>query len=248
MDINLVKSLLLQKDNPVILEIGAHKGTESLQFLKVFPGIQLYCFEPDPRVLDLHKKKVQDSRCKLYEIAISDEDGEATFFQSGGKTAKGGEYDASSSLRAPKEHLEAYPDCVFEDKITVKTVKLDTWIEDNPLEAIDFMWVDVQGAEDKLIKGATQALSKTKYFYTEFYDREMYAGQSNLKGLIRLLPEFKLVCLFGNNVLFKNMAIDGSEIELLKERLLTNLHIYQHDRSYFRLPFKTGLKRLLGKA
>ena len=40
---------LLQKNNPVILEIGACTGEDSLTFLREFSDIQLHCFEPDPR-------------------------------------------------------------------------------------------------------------------------------------------------------------------------------------------------------
>jgi FkbM family methyltransferase len=246
MNTNLIK-MLVKKENPVFLEIGAHRGTETLKFLRNFPAIDLYCFEPDPRALLMHRAAVQDERCKLFEIAVSDENGEATFYQSSGKNTRGGEYNASSSLRVPKEHLNAYPDCIFEDKITVKTVTLDTWAKEHQIGLVDFIWVDVQGAEDKLIKGAQEVLAKSRYFFTEFYDREMYAGQTNLRGLIKLLPDFKLVCLYGNNVLFKNMVLDSSEIALLKERMLTNYYIYQHDRGEFRLPLKTGIRRLLAK-
>lgn len=56
MDKKLIKQLL-KKDNPIILEIGAHKGTDTLEFLKEFPRIKIYSFEPDPRVIPQHSSQ-----------------------------------------------------------------------------------------------------------------------------------------------------------------------------------------------
>lgn len=183
MDKQMVKRLL-RKDNPVVLEIGTATGEDTASFLKEFPNIQLYCFEPDPRCIEIHNKKIKDERCKLYEVAISDVDGQVEFHQSGGQKPnfdRGSDWKYSSSIRKPKEHLKLVSWCNFEKKIIVQTQKLDTWFQDNEIEEIDFIWADVQGAEENLIKGGLKTLDRTKYFYTEYDNKEMYEGQINLK-------------------------------------------------------------------
>lgn len=75
---------LLGKDNPTILEIGAHKGEDTLKFLREFPNIQIYSFEPDPRCTCDFKKAVLDERSTLIEAAVSDRDGETTLHMSTG--------------------------------------------------------------------------------------------------------------------------------------------------------------------
>lgn len=204
---------LLQKNNPVILEIGTSTGEDTLAFLREFSHIQLYCFEPDPRCVEIHKSKVNDPRCQLYEIAISDVDGEAEFYQSRGSYEGFSEYSdwlQSSSLKTPKNHLKVHPWCKFEDKIRVQTRRLDSWFEENQIAEIDFIWADVQGAEENLIKGAFKTLSHTKYFYTEYEDDELYEGQITLEQINTLLPNFKAIGYFGNNVLFKNTEMPAS--------------------------------------
>jgi FkbM family methyltransferase len=204
---------LLQKNNPVVLEIGTSTGEDSLGFLREFSDIQLYCFEPDPRCLEVHKSQVKDPRCKLYEIAISDVDGEAEFYQSSGSYEGFNEYSEwlqSSSLKTPKNHLEVHPWCKFENKVIVPTRKLDSWFEENPIDEIDLIWADVQGAEENLIRGAFKTLSHTKYFYTEYEDDELYEGQITLEQIKALLPHFKAIGYFGNNVLFKNTEMPAS--------------------------------------
>ena len=69
------------------------------------------------------------------------------------------------------------------------------------------IWADVQGAEENLIKGGLKTLSHTKYFYTEYEDDELYEGQITLDQIKNLLPNFKAIGYFGNNVLFKNTAL-----------------------------------------
>jgi hypothetical protein len=105
----------------------------------------------------------------------------------------------------------------------------------------------VQGAEEQLIKGGLETLSKTRYFYTEYSDRELYENQINLKAIQSLIPDFKFICFYASNVLFKNSRYLNSELEILSERALTNYYIYTKERDYFRLPFKTGLRKLSQK-
>ena len=202
---------LLQKNNPVILEIGACTGEDSVAFLREFSDIQLHCFEPDPRSGKIHQNTVKDARCQLHQIAISDVDGEAEFHLSTGSNEEIGdpsEWLQSSSLKTPKNHLQVYPWCKFkENTVKVPTRSLDSWFAEQDIDQIDLIWADVQGAEENLIKGAPKTLSHTKYFYTEFEDGEFYEGQLTLQQIKALLPKFKVIGLFYNNVLFKNTEI-----------------------------------------
>ena len=209
-------SKLLQKNNPVILEIGASTGEDSLDFLREFSDIQLHCFEPDPRSVKIHQNTVKDARCQLHEIAISDVDGEAEFYQSTGfneETGDSSEWLQSSSLKTPKYHLEVFPWCKFkENTVKVPTRSLDSWFAEHEIDQIDLIWADVQGAEENLIKGALKTLSHTKYFYTEYDDYEFYEGQITLQQIKTLLPKFKVIGYFYNNVLFKNTEIPDSAL------------------------------------
>lgn len=73
---------IIGKENPVIVEIGAHFGEDSLRFLESFPEVELHCFEPDPRSIKVFKKYINDPRVRLYEVALSDTEGVTTFYQS----------------------------------------------------------------------------------------------------------------------------------------------------------------------
>jgi len=91
------------------------------------------------------------------------------------------------------------------EKKQVKTMPLDGWVKKEKINKIDFIWADVQGAEKELIEGALKTLNeKTRYFYTEFYNEELYEGQINLKSILKKLPNFRIINIYGDNVLLEN--------------------------------------------
>ncbi len=201
---------LLAKDDPVILDVGANDGSHTLEFLKLFKGARVYAFEPDPRALEGFRQKVDDARARLFALAVSDEDGATEFHVSGGlpseewgeRRPKG--WDLSGSIKKPKEHLVQHPWCTFDEKIRVETRRLDTWCREEGVESIDFIWADVQGAEENLIRGAAEALRRTRFFYTEYSDRELYEGQIGLGQIQELLPDFEVLHRYSNDVLLRN--------------------------------------------
>ena len=52
-----IKNLIRNKQ-PIIIEIGAHYGEDTLRFKHIFPNATLHCFEPDPRNIEIFKKHV----------------------------------------------------------------------------------------------------------------------------------------------------------------------------------------------
>ena len=139
---------LIAKEDPTILEIGCNDGKHTLWFLQMFKSPKLYCFEPDPRAIARFKAKVGPrANVHLFEIALSDHNGDEVFHQSGGlrnqedaKVFPGG-WDLSGSLRQPKEHLKAIPWVKFDDTITVTTSTLDAWSTNYEIGIIDFISV-----------------------------------------------------------------------------------------------------------
>ena len=121
-----------------------------------------------------------------------------------------GEWTASSSIKEPKDHLEVTPWCEFNKSVEVDSVTLDSFFENENLEKIDFIWMDVQGAEDLVFKGAKNLIDNDKiiYIYTEYSDKELYEGQIGLKQMLKTLPNYEIVDLFnesgGTDVLLKN--------------------------------------------
>ena len=198
------------KPDPTILEIGCNDGSDTLRLLEMFDNPKLYCFEPDPRAIAQFKVNVgQRSNVNLFEFAISNHDGDIKFYQSGGRLHESpeGGWNGSSSIKQPKIHLDIYPDITFEKEITVKSLALDTWCKENGINVIDFIWMDVQGAEIDVFRGGMNALAKTRFIYTEYGELEYYKGQYTLKKLLKYLDHFEILIRYPGDVLLRNMRL-----------------------------------------
>ena len=191
---------------PVIVEIGCHEGTDTLKFLEAIPSATLFCFEPDVRAAGRFLQAVgHDSRVTFYQQAVADVDSQRWFWASTGPAGDREDWDCSGSIRRPTGHLTRSPEIRFKDPVMVDCVRLDSWYVQRGVEAIDFMWCDVQGAQRDVISGGPRALQATRYLYIECHRRPLYDGEPTQEELIELLPGFVLVANYdGDNLLFRN--------------------------------------------
>jgi 2-O-methyltransferase len=208
---------LVKRPDPTILEIGCNDGGDTLALLRVMPRAKIYCFEPDPRAIARFKKHMgfHFDKVNLFEVAVSDRAGKIDFHASsdGGlpegwdKGALPEGWDLSGSIRRPKNHLKEHPWVKFDKTITVRTCRLDDWCVENGVQHVDFIWMDVQGAEGDVIAGAQKTLQKTRFLYTEYSNNELYEGQLSLKRLLAQLPSFELVARYPEDCLLTNRKV-----------------------------------------
>lgn len=187
---------------PVIFEVGASTGTDTVRLAAIRNSL-LHVFEPDPRC----KFANMPSNVTVNKKAVSNENGTAEFIQSDTKQNLN---IYSGSLLEPKNHLTTHKHVAFDNRIQVDTVTLDSYCHRNNIESIDFIYMDVQGAESKVFEGAENILKKTKYIYTEYSDFEMYDGQKPLLDLLKQLKTFIVLDIWSkepSNVLLMNTAL-----------------------------------------
>ncbi len=221
---------LLQKEDPVMLELGAHRGEDSKRFLKEFESIRIYCFEPDPRCIRKFKANIRDRRCSLIEAAVSNVDGRAILNMSQGwplrmipKMVKAlglgrlfarlmaNRFDYASSIKVSVSNSNDNVGLVFRKGVEVRTIRLDSWIKRSAIESIDFIWADIQGAERDMIEGASETLRICSYLYIEYGEVDTYPEAMTRDETIALLqqhrysvmPEYSSKGGVGN-LLFKN--------------------------------------------
>lgn len=194
----------LLNDSPIVVECGGNTGGTTQGFLNTFPNIKIYSFEPDPRCIEVFKHNISDSRCTLYEAAISAIDGTCILHLSSGKCLYEHEHIDSSTIKEFGNQVKNHNWLKYNNSITVKAIKLDTWKNENNIGIIDFIWADVEGAEEDLILGALETLKYTRYFYTEYSNVKAYNDEINLSQILELLPDFEIDQLFLYDVLLRN--------------------------------------------
>lgn len=188
--------LFKSHDKMIILDIGGCEGEESIRYSRIFPFASIFVFEPLPKnqklVLENIKKYKSDS-IKLIPMAASDEDGSTEFYVSSGHPDPKAEFDwdfgnKSSSLLAPQENNN--PAWLqFNDKIKVETISLNSFLKGNKINEVDFIHMDVQGAELKVLKGAKGFIKNIKAIWLEVADVEIYKDQPLRKDVEIFMKE-----------------------------------------------------------
>ena len=166
-------------DGPVILEAGAHKGTDTIKMNRLFTRPTIHAFEPHPELFrKIERKLSKFNNIHCYNTALSDKKGSTEFFISSGKS------DGSSSILKPKKHLEIHKEVTFDEVVQVPAISIDQWMEENNISGIDFAWFDLQGAEPMVLRSSPVALGTMKAIFTEVSLVELYEGTP-------LYPEFR---------------------------------------------------------
>jgi FkbM family methyltransferase len=209
---SFLKRTVFPLGKTTVFEIGIADGGDTMAIMNAVDpsvfGIDYYAFEPDPRNICTLKRGplVSMDGFNLVQAAVGGCTMIRDFHLSEGFNPNlKVEHTFSSSLKEPKLHLQDHPWCKFDKTILVKVMRLDDFCRLYSIDRIDFIWCDVQGAEDLVIQGGRVALSNTRYFYTEYYDTELYDGQLPVGEIHGRLPgEWKMIKKWENDVLFEN--------------------------------------------
>ena len=126
----------------VFVDVGAHIGYfTALAWVLVRPAGGIHAFEADPQCFQrLRENSRTLGGVAAYSIAVSDRVGEATFFASPDPAESGWGSLFADGLRRPTRR--------------VSTTTLDEWRQREAPGRVDFVKMDVEGAEYRVLRGA----------------------------------------------------------------------------------------------
>lgn len=187
----------------VILDIGACEGEDSVRYARAYPAARVFAFEPLPAnqaIIRANLARYAVTNAELVPLALSDHTGTAVFHVSSGRPPElfAGENwnygNKSSSLLAPAQSGPMHGWIEFKEAITVPIGTLDNFCAQRGLGHIDFIQMDVQGAEQLVLAGATAMLPRITAIWLEVSTRENYRGQALDTDITRFMREhgFKL--------------------------------------------------------
>tara|TARA_X000001382_G_C3167167_1_gene178252 strand:+ start:704 stop:1360 length:657 start_codon:yes stop_codon:yes gene_type:complete len=139
-NINILKNLTLDEKS-VFIDVGCHRG-EELYYLKDI-GCKVYAFEVNPLHFNNVKRIYKNyKQIEIYQNAVTNTSGEKIECFYKNTKGKGG----SMSIEPGKHNNDK------NRKIKVKTIKLSKFIESRDHDIINFIKIDAEGSEFKIIE------------------------------------------------------------------------------------------------
>lgn len=173
-------------DKITILDIGACDFSEGINLKRLFPNSNVYAIEADNINFQNHSRNAVRFGVKPFNLAIADFDGKTTFYPSLFETKKKVDWRYAGSIVKPilKENSKEAinHDVIYDDKgYEVQTMRLDTFCEKNGISNVDYIHIDVEGAEDRVLSTMGKYKPQLIFAETAHFDTKNYDNKLNLK-------------------------------------------------------------------
>ncbi|MGD9077994.1 MAG: FkbM family methyltransferase [Desulfobacterales bacterium] len=166
-----------EKDNPVILDCGAHVGLASIYFATKYPNSSIHAFEADPVIAKMLNENVNTLGLRTVNVhpqAVWVNEKGVCFNKSGD--------DSGFISDEEPESLER-----------VSSIRLKQFIEN---QHVDLMKLDIEGAEYEVIKDCDEALANVKNIIIEVH--KFRDNNGSLGDILGILEKNNFEYTFGD--------------------------------------------------
>lgn len=148
-DVELRLCLSNLATDSVFFDVGANVGLYSIAVARQFPAARIHAFEPVASTAsafrqNLAKNELNSENITLNELALSDAPGEAYITS---------EFHSSNYITTSDSKY---------DKTLIRCTTLDDYVRDRNVDRLDFVKIDVEGHELRVIKGAEETLTRLR--------------------------------------------------------------------------------------
>jgi FkbM family methyltransferase len=148
------------KTDMTIIDVGSNIGV-TVQYLRQYAK-KLYAIEPSPEhfeALAKNKEFNEWDNVELFNCAVADKDGEMELTMNDfnrtmnslniGTKINDSRHETMTGVEGLTGFINAKG---YNDRVMVKTIAMDTFFEQNKIEKCDFMKLDIEGAEDMVLR------------------------------------------------------------------------------------------------
>lgn len=151
-----------KKESPFIIDGGANIGMSLIYFKQLFPQAHILAFEPDAKIFACLEKNVQSFGLQGVELLQKGLWSEETTLQFHSEGADGGRIDSQAGQR-------------------IDTTRLSNFLQ----KPVDFLKLDIEGAELEVLKEAEEQLPLVQQLFVEYHS---FIGQEQtLDELLAIL-------------------------------------------------------------
>ena len=199
------------KPGAVIIDIGAHIGLFSVIASQITGAAgKVYAFEPAPSTYELLQKTLainhNESVIETFQKAVGRETGKITFFVSDGQA------DNGNSLVNYKDDRPLHG-------IDVEVTSVDAFIKEKKINRLDFIKIDVEGAEYDTLRGAAETLQNLRpVCIVAIHPEPIKAKGDRLEDIYDFIISRQYKIMFNKK--------EFSKEELVVNTEMIDLHIY----------------------
>lgn len=163
----------LRSDGSVVYDIGAASGRYAVAIAKVATVSQVVAFEPlAGSYAELERRANESSRIRCFRLALGDENGKVELYRSAWR-------DTSSFLPVGETIRSEFPAAAtIEGTETVDVARLDDVVAQHGLALPDVVKIDVQGVEDRVLRGGAATIGAARLCVIEVSFRPLYEGSA----------------------------------------------------------------------
>lgn len=166
----------------VIFDVGSRSDAD---YLDLRPKAELHAFEPNPVFFDQLKYTVGDRKAYLNNFGLGDVTGRYEYVD-GIQGFTGGEARPEFGLVKKEDGYE------------IRT--LDEYVKKHKIKRIDFLKIDTEGFDYRVLLGGKKTLKKTRFIQYEHWDNKI-----QFHGLLE--EDFQMCYIGYRNVLCMNKKI-----------------------------------------
>ncbi|OUU50883.1 MAG: hypothetical protein CBC25_07190 [Pelagibacteraceae bacterium TMED65] len=211
----------IKKENPIIFDVGGNTGSSIKKFKQIFNKPIIHSFEPNKEVYKVMEKNYQnDSQvfCNNFALGNIIEEKNFNIMASSGKSSF---YKINNNVDWTKNRKFA-TSIISTEKVKINTV--DNYLKENKIDYIDFMKLDTQLYEDKILEGSLNSLknNKIKIIVVEVIFNDYYEKYFTFSDIEKYLIPNK----------FRMVGIDLMNNNILKGSLF-GADVYYFNKNYF---------------
>ncbi len=144
---NFYKKLVLSGNTKLVVIVGANIGEMSNYLLSLEKGIEVHCFEPDPRAFKILQTKLNVSNAVLNQLAV----GDRVEIKPMHMHKKFSEWNT----------FHVYPHRLKEFRSqSVKVTTLDSYLSGKNISHVDLLKIDTEGHDFFVLKGTSRYLQR----------------------------------------------------------------------------------------
>jgi FkbM family methyltransferase len=198
------------------IDAGANLGDWSREALALWPNCKVHAFEVAPATFEgleagIHCYRHRD-RIKLHQVGLSDQPSVQTMYY----------YPECPQLTCDIHRHDRYKAVPFEANLTT----LDDFCDTHQIGSVDFLKIDVEGAEHRVLKGFSKHLAADKVSCIQFeYGAFSIETRFLLQDYYKLLSsQFWIGKIFPNHVDFQDYDWRTEDFRFCNYLCITRTH------------------------